>query len=131
MKEHRNTRQRDAIMDYLSSTRDHPTAETVYNNIREKIPNISLGTVYRNLTVLEEMGQVHRIPQGSEPDRFDADLHGHDHLKCMICGSLTDIELDSSELDTLAAKNSGCDITGHDIIFYGVCQKCKRKNNNS
>jgi len=127
MKEHRHSRQREAIMEYLRSTCAHPAAETIYSNIRESIPNISLGTVYRNLTLLEELGMIHRIPQGSDPDRFDADMSSHDHLKCTVCGSLTDIRLDTGTIDSLASAQSGADITGHDIIFYGICPACLKK----
>ena len=130
MKEHRHSKQRDAIMDYLHSTSDHPTAETIYASIREQIPNLSLGTVYRNLALLEELGMVHKIPQGAEPDRFDADMNSHEHLRCTVCGSISDIHIDSSSLDKMAELSSGSDITGHDIIFYGICPQCKNIKEN-
>ena len=125
MKETKRSKQRDAIMEYLRSTKSHPTAETVYNEIRPQIPNISLGTVYRNLSLLEELGMVRKIPQGGEPDRFDADTTPHSHLKCSCCGSVSDIYFDPEHIDSLAAESCGCDITGHDIMFFGVCTNCR------
>ena len=126
MKETRHSKQRDAVLEYLRSTKTHPTAESVHIKLREQIPNISLGTVYRNLSQLEEMGLVRKIVQGTEPDRYDADTSPHSHLKCHSCGSVSDIFIDPGDLDLLAAASCGGNIEGHDIMFYGVCANCKK-----
>ena len=125
MKELRNSKQRAAILDYLKSTKSHPTAETIYNKVRPEIPNISLGTVYRNLSLLEELGQIRKIAQTNEPDRFDADTSPHGHLKCSCCGGVSDIFWDDSELDKLASSACGCNIVGHEIMFFGICRNCE------
>ena len=69
----RKTRQRDAILGYLTTRRDHPCAEQIYENVRQAIPNISLGTVYRNLALLTELGEVRTLHVGAGADRYDAD----------------------------------------------------------
>lgn len=125
MKDIRHSKQRDAIYEYLCSTYEHPTAETVYEKIRNQIPAISLGTVYRNLSLLEEMGKVRKIPQAGLPDRFDADVSNHQHMVCLCCGRMDDLRLDDSKLETEAANASGWDIGSHEVVFYGKCKNCK------
>ena len=82
------SRQREAIVQYLTGRTDHPSAETVYQALRQTHPNISLGTVYRNLGVLEENGQLMRIPMDNGSDRFDPNVVPHYHFLCRKCGCL-------------------------------------------
>ena len=95
----RKSRQRDAIINELCSRYDHPTAMDLYLSVREKIPNLSLGTLYRNLTQLEENGMVLRIPDGST-DRFDGNVNPHAHFKCLTCGNVYDLM--NFEIESLA-----------------------------
>ncbi len=74
------SRQRESIKEYLSHTKEHPTADTVYMNIREKYPNISLGTVYRNLNLLVEQGEIIKLSPGNGCDRYDCNTQSHYHL---------------------------------------------------
>ncbi|MGN1084105.1 MAG: transcriptional repressor, partial [Lachnospiraceae bacterium] len=85
----KHSRQRDAILEYLRSTASHPTADTVYENVREKIPNISLGTVYRNLNMLAESGEVLRLSCGGTSDRYDGCVKPHYHFLCRSCGNVS------------------------------------------
>ena len=80
------SRQREAIVQYLTGRTDHPSAESVYQALRQTHPNISLGTVYRNLGVLEENGQLMRIPMDNGSDRFDPNVVPHYHFLCRKCG---------------------------------------------
>lgn len=121
------SRQRKAIQDFLMTRKDHPTAETVYLNVRQTYPHISLGTVYRNLTLLSDMGEIRKLHFKDGLDHFDADTRPHSHFLCTECGAVLDIDYepeDDSRIDEQV--NSGFDgrITGHITYFQGVCPKC-------
>ena len=122
------SRQRQVIYDFLMTRKDHPTAETVYRNVRQKYPNISLGTVYRNLTLLADMGEIQRLRVGDGIDHFDADTSEHYHFVCSECGGVTDLKMKSIEkiLET-ARKDFEGEIQGHVTYFYGICDQCKKK----
>lgn len=119
------SRQREAIRTFLESRVDHPTAEFVYSNIRKEYPNISLGTVYRNLNFLCEQGDAIRISCGDGFDHFDGNPKPHNHFACRKCGAVIDLDMDDiSFINTLAAKNFNGQIDGHSAFFYGTCEKC-------
>ena len=114
------SRQREAIKSFLMTRKDHPTAETVYMNVRQTYPNISLGTVYRNLTLLSDMGEIQKLHLEDGVDHFDADIHPHNHFLCTECGTVLDIDYQLKEdLAVDQDANSGFDgkITGHLIYF--------------
>ncbi len=126
----RNTQQRKIIYEILKSTDIHPTADWIYSEVRKVIPNISLGTVYRNLKVLKEEGAIIEITDGKQ-SRFDARIDNHFHFKCNSCGSIYDIE--SSEISNLKTENlekKGFEIETVDITFNGICPKCKKVEDN-
>ena len=114
------SRQREAILQFLMTRKDHPTADAVYANIRKEFPNISLGTVYRNLTLLSDRGQLLRLHLGDGVDHFDADTSPHYHFVCERCQAVLDLEMpDIDSIDKLAGK-----IKGHCTHFYGLCPAC-------
>lgn len=118
------SRQREAILDYLCHTTSHPTAEEVYTHIKGIYPNISLGTVYRNLALLVEHGQALKI-QGDECDHFDGQTKPHYHFLCDACHRVYDVEMPPfSELEHDAACRFPGKIRGHSVLFYGVCDNC-------
>lgn len=118
------SRQRELLLDELRSRKDHPTADDMYVALRQKIPNISLGTVYRNLSMLSESGQVLRI-EGEGPDRFDGDISEHYHFSCTKCGCVLDVEMPvSSDLDRCAEEVLGFKIDRHSVKFFGICASC-------
>ncbi len=122
------SRQRETIKDFLVTRKDHPTADMVYMNVRESYPNISLGTVYRNLTLLADIGEIARLRVGDGVDHFDADISPHYHFICSECGSVIDLDMDS--LDHLIDTASDCfngQIDGHVTYFYGKCSNCLKK----
>lgn len=121
------SKQREMIREFLMSRKDHPTADIVYRNVRRQDPNISLGTVYRNLTLLADIGEINRLRVGDGADRFDADTSPHYHFVCTECGSVIDLEMDSIEnITETAGANFDGHIAGHSTYFYGACQQCMR-----
>lgn len=125
------SRQREEIKHYLSMRKDHPTADNVYMAIRKQIPNISLGTVYRNLTFLADSGEIARLRVGDGVDHFDYDTSPHYHFVCSECGSVTDLNMESidSILDIAGADFEG-QINGYVTYFYGTCGNCCRTGQN-
>ncbi len=122
------SRQRETIKDFLITRKDHPTADMVYMSVRGSYPNISLGTVYRNLTLLADIGEIARIRVGDGVDHFDADTSLHYHFICSECGSVIDLDMDSLD-HLIEAANVGFDgqIDGHVTYFYGKCNNCLKK----
>ncbi|MCM1326852.1 MAG: transcriptional repressor [Bacteroidales bacterium] len=121
----KRSKQRDMIKAFLMERKDHPTADVVYMNVRKQYPNISLGTVYRNLTLLSDLGEIKRLRVGDGVDHFDADTSPHYHFVCTECGSVTDLDMPSidSIVDIAGADFDGS-ITGHVTYFYGTCGNC-------
>ncbi len=121
------SRQREMIKEFLATRKDHPTADVVYRNVRQSNPNISLGTVYRNLTLLAELGEINRLRVGDGVDHFDADTSPHYHFVCKACGNIEDLNMDSIEsiTETAGAGFNGR-IDGHVTYFYGICERCSR-----
>jgi len=121
------SRQREVIKDFLKTRKDHPTADIVYTNVREQYPNISLGTVYRNLTLLADIGEIQRLRVGDGVDHFDADVSPHYHFVCTKCGSVVDLVMDNiDDIIDIAGVNFDGKITGHVTYFYGICGNCSR-----
>ena len=119
------SRQREAIKSFLMTRKDHPTADVVYENVRKEFPNISLGTVYRNLTLLSDMGELLRLRVGDGMDHFDATTEPHYHFICHKCGNVIDLEMDSIEsINDIAGANFGGKVEGHVAYFYGSCDTC-------
>ena len=120
------SKQREAIKEYLSQTKEHPTADTVYMNIRAVLPNISLGTVYRNLNLLAEQGEILKINCQDGSVHFDGNLDPHYHFICKSCGKIYDIEMESIDfINKIAGASFGGKIDGHIVHFYGRCPDCK------
>lgn len=123
----KHSKQRDSIKEFLKSRKDHPTASLVYDNVRRSFPNISLGTVYRNLTLLADIGEISRIRVGDGVDHFDADTSPHYHFICTECGSISDLNIDDIDLNELAGRNFDGKIEYHTVYFHGRCRECCRK----
>ena len=120
------SRQRESIRNYLAGTKAHPTADMVYQTIREEYPNISLGTVYRNLNFLVEQGEVQKISCGNGIDRFDYDTSDHYHFICKKCSCVLDLKMESiAHINTIAGAGFDGEIEGSITYFYGICPKCK------
>ncbi len=122
------SRQREVIKDFLITRKDHPTADVVYMNVRQQYPNISLGTVYRNLTLLSDIGEILRLRVGDGVDHFDANASPHNHFVCSDCGSVIDLEMDAiPDITNIASENFTGRVDGHVTYFYGLCPLCYKE----
>ncbi|MDO4552414.1 MAG: transcriptional repressor [Bacillota bacterium] len=122
------SRQRKLILDAVKENYTHPTADEVYNELRERLPTISLGTVYRNLNRLAEEGVIVRLRIAEGPDRFDCQTQTHYHMRCRKCGALVDLMTDYLEdVDRRIAQATGQRIESHSIMFEGICADCLKK----
>ncbi len=124
----RNSRQRTLVFDALKASHEHPNAEEIYLAVKEQMPDISLGTVYRNLNLLEQMRMVNRIHTGVSGDRFDAVVSEHPHIICTKCGRVADIACCiDEEIAQLREKlqKSAAQIEALQIMAWGVCDHCK------
>lgn len=124
----RMSRQRRLVLDALRSTTAHPTAEEVYHMVRRDMPSIGLATVYRNLEVLSERGLIRRIDPVTETRRYDGDLSGHYHVRCLRCGRLDDLLMPkAASLQQAAQDRTDYQLENHTLVFNGVCPDCKRQ----
>lgn len=119
------SRQRECIREYIQKCKEHPTADQIYAEIKKEFPNISLGTVYRNLSLLVELKEISKISTGNSPDRFDYNTTPHSHFICTHCHCIQDITAEDFDciLKKVADKIDG-EITNQTTTFYGVCSHC-------
>lgn len=123
----RKTKQREVILQVLRSTTSHPTADWVYQEVRRELPNISLGTIYRNLKTLTEMGEALELSFGSTYSRFDGNPHNHYHFVCEECSQVFDIDMPVSSSVEKQVTELGYKVNNHRLEFYGVCPQCQEK----
>ena len=106
----------------------HPTADWIYSQLKGEFPNLSLGTVYRNLNVLMEQGLIRKIDFGSTYDRFDANTGPHYHFICEECGAILDLELPvDRSLEERVNAATPYTARRHRIEFYGICDRCRER----
>ncbi|MBQ6714371.1 MAG: transcriptional repressor [Clostridia bacterium] len=120
------SKQREAILKVLRNSKSHPTASQVYEEVRKEIPNISLGTVYRNLAILVEDGEIISVVVGDGNDHFDGDNSFHLHLHCKKCGSITDVPVDDKTIEVMSGEEGFC-IENAVCVVYGICRNCKEQ----
>ncbi len=121
----RRSRKRDAILDLMRSTTCHPSADWVYQRMREQFPDVSLGTVYRNLKQLSEEGLIKSVGVVDGQERFDARISPHSHFVCNQCGAVQDLPNCVSE-ETIAplGEEYGFVEQSYELHIYGVCKDC-------
>lgn len=124
----RNTIQRQLVIAAVRFLADHPTAEEVYDRITLEYPDISKGTVYRNLNSLVENGLLNKVSVPSGADRFDHILARHYHIKCTECGTFMNVENFDyiPDMDEKVAAVTGYQMNHHDIVFSGICPECQK-----
>lgn len=125
----RLTHQRLEVVREVAATDAHPDADWVFRRVRERVPTISLDTVYRTLGTLADLGLVDRVVGGGGVARYDANTAGHHHFVCTRCGLIRDVE--SSEMDELRIPEPAAEIgrVGRvEVRFHGVCRECARKD---
>ncbi|MFN2367075.1 MAG: Fur family transcriptional regulator [Desulfurivibrionaceae bacterium] len=121
----RMTNQRRVILEELSKIYFHPTASDVYDIVRKKLPNVSLGTVYRNLELLSSCRTIQKLDFGEPHKRFDGNPEPHYHINCSRCGRVDDAPIElKPELEKEAEKISGYRIDSHHISYNGLCPDC-------
>lgn len=125
-KKSRNTRQRAVILDILQKSGSHPTAEVIYQEARKILPNISLGTVYRNLNFLREQGLAREIRTNSESSsRFEGKCPPHAHFHCTECQAVLDLPLPACLEDLQWKEESDiCSVNSLDLHVTGACRQC-------
>ena len=126
MPSRRRSKKRDAILSLIKSSMNHPGAQWVYEQLKPKFPDLSLGTVYRNIKILYEEGALSSAGVINNEERFDGLAKPHSHIICSCCGKITDLdETISSDLSKIIQKNiSGFSIDIRKTMFYGLCNRC-------
>ena len=126
MSSQRNTLQRHIILDALKKLNTHPAIDEICAEIHQEHPKISKTTVYRNLRRLADNGTINRVSLPDGLERYDVRTDRHYHYKCKNCGRIIDVDIDYIDgiNDTVQVKY-GLQVDGHDVIFSGVCHKCK------
>jgi Fur family peroxide stress response transcriptional regulator len=121
----RRSKQREAILRVLMSTKSHPTAEWLYEEVKKEIPNISLGTVYRNLRLMKDHGEILELEQTGAFRRFDGNSANHYHFRCDRCGKVYDIDEPVVDgIDERVEKTTGFRVSYHRLEFRGLCRDC-------
>lgn len=129
----RFSRQRETILEVLRGTDSHPNADWVYDQVRQELPSISLGTIYRNLGQLEADGRIRRLLDDGH-FRYDANIEPHDHFRCLHCRRMFDVRIALQDIPTRLPDRPGFKVTDFNLELMGICDECqtqqKRGNHN-
>ena len=119
------TPQRLAVYEVLANTKEHPSAEMIFNKLQANYPTMSLATVYKTIDILREVGLVQILNAGEDSFRYDADTSDHAHIRCLECARVDDIfDIDSSSFVEKVSAETSYKLNGHQFYFYGVCPAC-------
>lgn len=122
------TPQRLAVYRALAESKEHPSAEMIYSQLKETFPTMSLATIYKTVDMLVELGLVQKLNVGEDSFRYDAWTDDHSHIRCTVCGRVDDLtEIDSDAILDAANRNSDYQITGQQFYFYGICKDCQKE----
>jgi len=122
----KNTTQRAEVLDEVRASQQHLTAGEIFERVRRRDPRIAYGTVYRTLHLLAEHGLIQELTFADQASRYDARVERHDHVHCLECGVLLDVDVPVALIARhVAAEQSGFDITSHHTVFAGICPACK------
>ena len=123
----RKSKQKEAILRILRGTHSHPTAEWLYEEVRQEIPRISLVTVYRNLRLWKQDGEIFKLDFAGAQSMFDGNIQNHDHFVCEQCGRIFDVDgPDDKTMDDGVVQKTGFKVTHHRLEFRGLCEDCQR-----
>ena len=123
----RRSRKRDAILEYLRSSSAHPSAETIYEQLKPQHPDLSLGTVYRNLALFRQEGTVISVATFHGSERLDARTDPHAHFLCQDCGALIDVDVPCQALGAELEERYGLEIRRSELLFRGLCPRCRER----
>ena len=122
----RMTRQRNILLEELRKVHTHPTAVEIYELVRKRLPHISLGTVYRNLEFLSDIGLIQKLEMAGTQKRFDGRIQNHYHIRCIGCHRVEDAPLEAlPSIDQALNGLSDCEILWHRLEFVGLCPACR------
>lgn len=121
----RNSKKRSAILECIQSTTCHPTADWIFQQLKPTIPDLSLGTVYRNLNVLRQQGDIISVGVSGGMEHFDGDLHPHAHFFCKMCGKVIDV-MDAPLPKPVELEGT---VDGVALTYHGVCRPCLEQEN--
>ena len=132
MKTRKHSKKREAILAKIRSTTGHPTADWIFQELRDEYPDLSLGTVYRNLALFKEEGVIISVGNVDGQERFDGKVQPHGHFVCQQCRSVIDIDLSSDQSDLIAHLEDiqQCEVERVDFTAYGICSTCLKAKNN-
>lgn len=124
----RMTHQREIILKELQASGLHLTADELYDRVKKVLPRISLATVYRNLEILTQAGMIAKREVSGRQKRFDSEVGDHDHIFCIKCHRLDNLEIDHTEIGGLPATGiEGYTVLGYRLEFIGICSSCREK----
>lgn len=123
------SKQREEVLEVLRNSYDHPTAEEIFQAVKQKDETVSRGTVYRNLGILTQKGMVQQIPISNSPDRYDLKRIPHWHVICKKCGKVVDFEdyFEEEQLKKQVKEKTGMEMISSEIILHGICNECVQK----
>ena len=128
MKTRKHSRQREAILNKIRSTTSHPTADWIFQELREEWPSLSLGTVYRNLVLFRDEGSIISVCNVNGQERYDGNVAPHGHFVCQQCMAVIDIDMDIQPCFTIDPENiRGCQVERVNLTAYGACRTCLKK----
>lgn len=128
-KVYRNSHQREVILEELKGMKSHPTSNTLFKLVSKRLPNISLGTVYRNLDLLSKTGVIQKLEVGGLTARYDGDTDKHFHICCTDCGRIDDVfDLPENLINIDLSMIKGYAVKGYQMNFFGVCQICRENH---
>lgn len=122
------SKQRDEILKIINNSKEHLTAEEIFLLCKQGGIEISMATIYRNLSILVKNGAVKKLSIIGEPDRYDKNLTTHEHFICSRCKKVIDIHID--DLKEVLTKKTGIDIDSYDLCMHYICPECKNKEGN-
>ncbi len=124
----RITKQRQVILEELRKLNTHPSADEIYKVVRRRLPRISLGTVYRNLEVLAQMGEIQKLELSGSLKRYDWDTNKHYHIRCVRCNRVDNVPIAPlNQLEDELYEATVFEIIGHNLEFTGLCPECSKK----
>lgn len=124
----RYSHQRELILREVIARTDHPTAEQICTSLRAECPRLSLGTVYRDLNTLVDVGKVRRVSIPGEADRFDGRPEIRQHLYCRQCGKVETMDIPGIDLGIIQANSTGVQVDDFALTIFGLCKECSAKN---
>ena len=125
----RNTQQRTIILEELRKRKDHPSADELFSIVKKRLPRISLGTVYRNLEILSNLGEIQELKLSGSLKRYDWNPNKHYHIRCVNCDRVDNAPIAPlNQIEDDLYQATVFEIIGHNLEFTGLCPDCTQKD---